>query len=89
MAWPCVCCGYFTLSEPTGGSDDICPVCYWQDDAVDNRDTDLLGPNRVRLSVARANYMRFGAHEERWVPHVRPPLREEVPPHARLADPSG
>jgi hypothetical protein len=26
----------------------------------------LLGPNRVRLSVARENYARYGAHEERW-----------------------
>jgi hypothetical protein len=87
MTWPCVCCGYFTLSEPTGESDDICQVCYWQDDSVDNRDTEVLGPNRVRLSVARANYERFGAHEERWLPHVRPPRPAELPPHARRATP--
>ncbi len=87
MTWPCVCCGYFTLSEPNGESDDICQVCYWQDDSVDNRDTEVLGPNRVRLSVARANYERCGAHEERWLPHVRPPQPEELPPHAHRATP--
>jgi hypothetical protein len=83
MGWPCVCCGYFTLSKPTGSSDEICQVCYWQDDAVDNRDTDVLGPNRVSLSVARENYERSGAHEERWLPHVRRPRPEELPPHTR------
>jgi hypothetical protein len=85
MSWPCVCCGYFTLPSPTGSSDEICPVCFWQDDHVDNRGTDVLGPNKVELSVARANYARLGAHEERWVSHVRPPLPEELPPHARRA----
>jgi hypothetical protein len=83
VRWPCVCCGSFTLTEPTGASDDICPVCFWQDDAVDNRGTDVLGPNRVRLSVARANYERFGAQEERWLAKVRPPRSDELAPHAR------
>jgi hypothetical protein len=87
LSWPCVCCGCFTLPEPTGTSDEICPVCYWQDDAVDNRDTDVLGPNRVRLSVARANYERFGAHEERWLPHVRLPRTDELPPPPRPVEP--
>lgn len=85
LSWPCVCCGYFTLPEPTGSSDEICPVCFWQDDGVDNRDTEVLGPNRVTLSVARENYVRLGANEDRWVPKVRPPRPDELPPHTRRA----
>ena len=81
VRWPCVCCGYFTLPEPTGSSDHICEVCYWQDDAVDNSNTDVLGPNKVTLAVARQNYQRFGAHEARWREQVRAPALYELPPH--------
>lgn len=78
-SFPCPCCGYRTLPghSPT---DEICPVCFWQDDFVDNQDTDVLGPNRVTLSVARSNFAVFGASEERVREHVRPPRAEEGPP---------
>jgi hypothetical protein len=79
MAFSCPCCGYRTLPEASP-SDEICPVCFWQDDFVDNQDTDVLGPNHVTLSVARANYARLGASEERLAEFVRPPLPEEGPP---------
>ena len=79
VGFPCACCGYRTLPAPSP-SDEICPVCFWQDDFVDNQDTELHGPNRVRLSEARANFARFGAHEERWVGDVRDPLPQEGPP---------
>jgi Cysteine-rich CPCC len=77
--FPCPCCGYRTLPgrSPT---DEICPVCFWQDDFVDNKDTDVLGPNQVTLSVARENFRRFGASEERWAARVRPPRPSEGPP---------
>ena len=29
--YKCPCCGYFTLDER--GEYDICPVCFWEDDA--------------------------------------------------------
>jgi len=77
--YPCPCCGYRTLPGPSP-TDDICSVCFWEDDFVDNQDTELLGPNRVPLSIARENYARYGAHEERWLPHVRPPQPDEGPP---------
>jgi Cysteine-rich CPCC len=79
MAFPCPCCGFRTLPGPSP-SDEICKVCFWQDDFVDNHDTDVLGPNHVTLSVARENFRLFGAHEQRWVAHVRPPRPEEGPP---------
>jgi hypothetical protein len=77
--YPCPCCGFRTLPSASP-SDEICPVCFWQDDFVDNQDTDVLGPNRVTLSVARANYARWGASEERWSGRVRAPRPEEGPP---------
>jgi hypothetical protein len=79
MAFPCPCCGFRTLPSASP-SDEICPVCFWQDDFVDNQDTGVLGPNHVTLSVARENYARWGAAEERRVTRGRPPRPEEGPP---------
>jgi hypothetical protein len=65
VPYPCVCCGSPTLPGGPGTTDEICPVCQWQDDYVDNQDTNVLGPNRVRLSVARANFARIGISDPR------------------------
>lgn len=40
--YPCVCCGYRTLSEPPG-SYEICAVCGWEDDAVQLRYPEYVG----------------------------------------------
>jgi hypothetical protein len=75
----CPCCGCKTL--PERGGDDICPVCFWEDDGQDDQDADVVrdGPNRaLSLTQARANYRSFGASEERQLPHVRKPLPEEL-----------
>lgn len=77
--FPCPCCGFRTLPTPSP-SDEICQVCFWQDDFVDNQDTEVLGPNHVALSVARKNYAAIGTSEERLLPHVRPPRPDEGPP---------
>ncbi len=76
----CPCCGCKTLSER--GGYEICEVCYWEDDGQDDHDADVIrgGPNAaLSLSEARANYLRFGACEEKMVENVRPPRPEELP----------
>ncbi len=75
----CACCGYQTLPFPSP-SDDICPVCGWQDDFVDNQDTNVLGPNRVRLSIAQGNFEIYGASEARLADRTREPRDGEGPP---------
>jgi hypothetical protein len=82
--YPCYCCGYLTLPEPGGGSYEVCEVCFWQDDWVDNQDADVLGPNKVTLTEARQNFRVIGASEARDLPFVRPPLPDEVPPALQI-----
>lgn len=77
----CPCCGCLTLSHR--GADDICPVCFWEDDGQDDHDADDVrgGPNYgLSLTVARLNYRRIGAVDERVLAHVRSPLPQEIPP---------
>jgi hypothetical protein len=57
----CPCCGYDTLSERN--ADEICPICWWEDDGQDNQDADRVfgGPNAdLSLRQARINFLKYG-----------------------------
>lgn len=73
----CPCCGCYVLES--AGKYEICPVCYWEDDPLQESDPDLEGgANKLSLKVSRENYQRFGACEERFRKNVRRPLPEEM-----------
>ena len=75
----CPCCGYYTLSERAGGTFEICPVCYWEDDRIQLEHPDLAGgANSVSLQEARENFRLFGVSREDLKPYVRPPRKEET-----------
>ena len=79
--YACPCCRYLTLQER--GCEDICKVCFWQDDGQDDHDAHVVrgGPNRrLSLTAARLNSQKVGASDEEWLPHVRRPLASEMPP---------
>jgi hypothetical protein len=79
--FPCPCCDCLTLDSR--GDYEICPVCLWEDDGQDEHDADVVrgGPNgRLSLTLARQNYARIGAADERMLPHVRRPREDELPP---------
>lgn len=76
----CPCCNHRTL-DMRGGF-EICPVCFWEDDGQDEHDVDVVrgGPNaRLSLTMARRNYARIGAVDERALRHVRAPRDDEMP----------
>jgi len=75
----CPCCLFITLGER--GRFEICEVCFWEDDGQDERDADVVrsGPNGgLSLTKARANFVAFGAWEERARDKVRSPRPEEI-----------
>ncbi|MEN0083194.1 MAG: CPCC family cysteine-rich protein [Leifsonia sp.] len=83
MKYRCKCCGYLTLKDPTNGSYEICPVCFWQNDYVQNNDPSFSGgANEPSLIEAQHNFLRFGAVEERLIPYVRAPHLDELPERA-------
>ncbi len=56
------------------GTDEICEICFWQDDASSLRYATIAdGPNKVSLIKAQRNYSRFGACEERLRSRARVP----------------
>jgi hypothetical protein len=75
----CPCCGFATLTEEY--SWEICPVCFWEDDGQSDADAHIVkgGPNgTLSLSQARKNFKTYGACEECFLQHVRPPSFEET-----------
>jgi hypothetical protein len=75
--YPCPCCGYLVHNEPVG-SHNICPICFWEDDAdCLFLPTKTWGANQVTLLQGQKNYLAFGACKERVKPFVRPPQLDE------------
>jgi hypothetical protein len=71
--FPCPCCGYLVFDEGPG-SYDICPICFWEDDAVQLEfATNGGGANKVSLVDGQRNFTSIGACEESATAHVRGP----------------
>lgn len=71
------CCRYRTLHER--GGDEICPMCFWEDDGQDDYDADDVrgGPNgALSLIQARQNFARY-AFPIPLRQHVRAPTEAE------------
>ncbi|MGH6617695.1 CPCC family cysteine-rich protein [Sphingomonas sp.] len=80
----CPCCRHRTLAQPAAY--EICAVCFWEDDGQSQANADEVwgGPNGalslLSLTAARANCLRFGACDERFLAHVRSSLPDERKP---------
>lgn len=73
MKFKCPCCGYKTLDRERAW--DICPVCFWEDDAIQYDKPEYSGgANRISLIEARENYKKIGCVEEEFKQFVREPL---------------
>jgi len=72
----CQCCWYLTLDIDS--LFDICEVCYWQNDAVQNDDINYTWwANELSLKESRENYKKFGASDILFKNDVRTPLEDE------------
>lgn len=80
-AYPCPCCGHLTFAEPPG-SYDICPVCFWEDDAVQLRwPTYTGGANGPDLIESQRTFAELGAMEHRFTGLVREASADEAREH--------
>lgn len=80
MKYKCPCCGFLTLTSPSPGSYEVCPVCHWEDDVGQYDDPDdVFGANRVSLREARANFQKYGVCSAEGRGLVRAPLADEIP----------
>lgn len=78
MRFTCPCCGYKVFKEASG-SYEICPICFWEDDIVQNENPFYAGgANEPSLYDAQQNYIRFGACEFRFIKNVREPRETDI-----------
>jgi len=74
----CFCCGYYIFEENIILNHDICSVCFWENDGVQNLDFSYSGgANLESLYKARENFKLLGAKNQRSLQYVRKPLEEE------------
>lgn len=74
----CFCCGYYTLESEYPLSYDICPVCFWEQDPIQQNDPNFTGgANTVSLNQAQKNYLQYGACQKKYITYVRLPLESE------------
>ncbi|MEZ4251403.1 MAG: CPCC family cysteine-rich protein [Polyangiales bacterium] len=73
----CPVCESLTLTSP--GTCELCPVCFWEDDAADET-TRTGGPNGARSGQdARRNFAALGASDPAHRASVRPARPDERP----------
>jgi hypothetical protein len=76
--YTCPCCGYKTFENEPPGTDEICKICFWQDDGVQFGDPHYVGgANHVSLIEAQRNFIDFGACEKELLKYVRKPSQND------------
>lgn len=85
--YECPCCCNLTFYDKPGGTFDICPVCFWEDDDLSTTSPEqTFDINKVSLNQAKINYKEFGACEKGMVLHVRSPFDNEKTIHSILTN---
>jgi len=66
----CDCCDYFTI--PEGQDYEICPVCFWEQDAfgVSEPRQSSAAKNGLSLLEGRENFKALGACDKRFIQKV-------------------
>lgn len=54
----CPVCGKYEFEERYVF--DVCSVCGWEDDGVQEQHIDMKGANPISLRIARSNYKKYG-----------------------------
>lgn len=74
----CPCCNYKTLTYNDPLCYEICPVCYWENDPVQNNNENYCGgANGISLIEAKKNYQIIGAVSGDMLKYVRKPFDDE------------
>ncbi len=75
----CPVCGCRTLNGR--GEDEICQVCYWQDDGMYDEYEPNGANNGLTILQAKDNFVKCGAFDEEFAKSTRKPVKSEITDH--------
>ena len=79
MKSKCVCCGHYTINNENPLYHDIYPVCFWENDPIQNEKPDYVGgANKMSLNEAKKSYELYGAISQEFIQYVRKPFNDEI-----------
>ena len=55
--YSCPCCGYLVYEENPSGSYEVCPVCYWEYDDIQNENEYTYIPNEDKTIQGNIKYI--------------------------------
>ena len=73
----CPVCGYYTLEDRH--ANDICPVCFWEDDCFVVNENDFSPANGITLAEAKENWESEKCSRFSDKPFCRNPYPSELP----------
>ena len=70
MLVQCDCCDYFSI--PRGEDYEICPVCFWEQDAfgIAEPEMESNANHGLTLIQGRSNFLEFGACDKRALSNI-------------------
>jgi len=89
MKYTCPCCGFKTLGEEAIGTYEICELCNWEDDPIQEKDPDYEGgANGYSLREAQHFFLTEKLSTERFVIDedwvlLKPPSKESRLKHSK------
>ncbi|NHA01685.1 hypothetical protein G5V59_23395 [Nocardioides sp. W3-2-3] len=83
MRLPCPCCGHLTLGD--GPDDDLCPVCFWEDDGHQPALPDEPGGSQRRQPHGGAAGVRRIGRDAPGLPRQGPQAAPQRAARRRLA----
>lgn len=78
MKSKCPCCNYYSLNTKDPLKHEICQICFWENDPIQNDDEFYAGgANEMCLYQAKQNYINYGAISFEYTKYVREPRFDE------------
>ena len=66
--YKCPCCSSRSLDSKNSLDYEICSICFWENDPIQNDDPEYAGgANSVSLNQAKQNFQKYGVSQKKFL----------------------